>query len=222
MVKSVDAISSGKSTTRRFRRELSVYNEAAKSIVSIAGKYEVDPGGLIDAFIEALRNTMASCDGLEVRCRMVKEDSAMFLATHDEKVVAQFPISLIALNNPERFKTHIQQIPIPHSNRSLKHTPVKIEELRAGMRQITTSASVRKIQPKRIVETRWGAQAHVANVIINDGTGSISLSLWNDQIDTVNVGDKVTIQHGYVVHYAGRPQLRLGRKGKLLVEPSSS
>lgn len=222
MVKSYDAISSEKPTTRRFRRELSIYNEAVKSIVSIAGKYGVDPEGLIDAFIEAWRNTMASCDGLEVRCRTVKEESAMFLAMHDEKVVAQFPISLIALNNPERFKTHIQQIPMPSSSRSLKHTPLKIEELRAGMRQITISASVRKILPKRIVETRWGAQAYVANVIINDGTGSIPLSLWNDQIDTVHVGDKVIIQHGYVVHYAGRPQLRLGRKGKLLVTPSST
>ncbi|UCH37792.1 MAG: hypothetical protein JSV76_01020 [Candidatus Bathyarchaeota archaeon] len=221
MVNSVDAFSSGKSPNRRFRRELSVYNEAVKSIVSIAGKYEVDPSLLIDAFIEAWRNTIANCEGLEIRCRSVKENSAIFLAMHNENVVAQFPISLIALNNPERVKTHIQQIPLPTYNRSGKNIPLKVEELRAGMRQITISASVRKILPKRIVETRWGAQAYVANVIINDGTGSIPLSLWNDQIDTVQVGDKVTVQQGYVVHYAGRLQLRLGRKGKLLVAPAS-
>jgi replication factor A1 len=54
-------------------------------------------------------------------------------------------------------------------------------------------------------------------VRIKDDTGSIRLSLWNQQIDKVNVGDEVEIQGGHVAQYAGIPQLRLGKNGTISI-----
>jgi replication factor A1 len=57
----------------------------------------------------------------------------------------------------------------------------------------------------------------VSNVKITDDTGSIRLSLWNKQIDTVNVGDEIDIRGGHVAKYRGNLQLRLGKKGSVSI-----
>jgi len=54
-------------------------------------------------------------------------------------------------------------------------------------------------------------------VTIADETGSMRLSLWNDQIDKVHVGDEVELKNSYILRYRGEPQLRLGRRGTLSV-----
>ena len=52
---------------------------------------------------------------------------------------------------------------------------------------------------------------------IADETGSVRLSLWNDQIDKVHVGDEVELKNCYVVGYRGEAQIRIGRRGTLSV-----
>jgi replication factor A1 len=57
--------------------------------------------------------------------------------------------------------------------------------------------------------------AKVTNIKIADDSGSIRLNLWNQQIDDLNVGDKIAIENSYVARYAGELQLRLGRTGTI-------
>jgi len=57
----------------------------------------------------------------------------------------------------------------------------------------------------------------VATAIISDDTGKIKLTLWNDQIDQVNVNDNVKIENGYITTFRGEMQLNVGRYGKLTV-----
>ena len=54
-----------------------------------------------------------------------------------------------------------------------------------------------------------------SNIKIADDSGSIRLNLWNQQIDDLNVGDKIKIENSYVARYAGELQLRLGRTGTI-------
>ncbi|MFH0897437.1 MAG: hypothetical protein V1850_05255 [Candidatus Bathyarchaeota archaeon] len=65
--------------------------------------------------------------------------------------------------------------------------------------------------------TRWGSEAFVSSVKMVDETGSIRLSLWNNQIKMVNVGDEVEIKNCNVARFADYPQLRLGRKSTMSV-----
>lgn len=61
--------------------------------------------------------------------------------------------------------------------------------------------------------SKFGKQGKVANAIIKDGTGRVKLSLWNEQIERVKVGDTVKITNGYVGEYQGELQLTTGKFG---------
>jgi replication factor A1 len=65
--------------------------------------------------------------------------------------------------------------------------------------------------------SKFGKPGRVANAKIKDETGEIALTLWNDDIDKVKVGDTVKITNGYVNEWQGTPQLTSGRSGKLEV-----
>jgi len=65
--------------------------------------------------------------------------------------------------------------------------------------------------------SKFGKPGRVANAKIKDKTGEIELTLWNEDIDKVKVGDTVKITNGYVNEWQGTPQLTSGRAGKLEV-----
>lgn len=64
---------------------------------------------------------------------------------------------------------------------------------------------------------KFGKTGRVGNAKVKDETGEMKLSLWNEQIDQVNVGDKVHITNGYVSEFQGEKQLTTGKFGKLEV-----
>ncbi|MBI4052406.1 MAG: hypothetical protein HY394_00035 [Candidatus Diapherotrites archaeon] len=55
----------------------------------------------------------------------------------------------------------------------------------------------------------------VCNCAAKDETGEISLTLWNEQTDTFEEGDKVKIENGWVSEYKGKMQLGTGRMGTI-------
>jgi replication factor A1 len=57
----------------------------------------------------------------------------------------------------------------------------------------------------------------VADATLKDETGIITLTLWNDQVRQVNVGDKVKIEKGYAKSFRNVLQLSTGKYGKLTV-----
>jgi replication factor A1 len=95
---------------------------------------------------------------------------------------------------------------------------LKIKELRNGMRRVNVEAKVLEKSSPREVMSRYRDVIHrVATAIISDDTGKIKLTLWNDQIDQVNVNDNIKIENGYVTTFRGEIQLNVGRYGKLTV-----
>ena len=76
---------------------------------------------------------------------------------------------------------------------------------------------VEKSDPKTVF-SRFGSVLLVSNITVSDATGSIKVSLWNDQIGTISVGDKVRIENGVVKMFKGEMLLGVSRKfGKLSV-----
>lgn len=186
------------------------------SILCLANKYKIDPNQLLDTFIEAWKHGEAEKAGYLISCRQTNAQSGIFLITNNEQVVSQFPIDTSVLENPDGFRhffhgTKLAQIEEP--DRSY-HT---IDALRFRMRQVNLIATVIEKPLRRLVTTRWGEPSFVSNIRIKDDTGSIRLSLWNQQIDKVNVGDEIEIQGGHVAQYAGIPQLRLGKNGTISI-----
>jgi replication factor A1 len=95
---------------------------------------------------------------------------------------------------------------------------LKINELRNGMRGVNVQAKVEEKHETREVQSRFKNETlNVADAVIRDETGSIKLTLWNEQIDQVNVDDVVRIENGYVTSFKGEIQLNIGRYGKLTI-----
>ncbi len=68
---------------------------------------------------------------------------------------------------------------------------------------------------------KFGKKGKVCDAKIKDSSGDIKLTLWNEQTELVNVGDKVHITNGYVGEWQGEKQLSTGKFGKLEVVEKS-
>jgi replication factor A1 len=94
----------------------------------------------------------------------------------------------------------------------------KIKDLQTGMKRVEVEADVVEKGNPRQVQSRFKDETYnVADAVVQDETGTIKLTLWNEQIDQVNVGDKIKIENGYVTSFKGEIQLNVGKFGKLTI-----
>ena len=181
-------------------------------------KYEVDPDKLFYALISAGENQDSTCGDLSIKFRDKLKDKIVFLITKGTKVVAQFPISnefLSEKNNPIK---NLSKTNLLHRRQIRKDgVPyfVHIMDLRTGMKKVSVKARVLEIATPILVFTRFGNYASVANALIADETGAIKLCLWNEQINSVSVGDTIQIENANVSTFRGERQLRIGKRGML-------
>lgn len=96
---------------------------------------------------------------------------------------------------------------------------MKIQDLRNGMKKISIEAKVAEKSEPREVTSRFKDETYkVATAIIADETGTIKLTLWNEQIDQVKVDDVIQVDNGYVTDFRGEIQLNVGKYGKLTIK----
>lgn len=93
---------------------------------------------------------------------------------------------------------------------------MNISELKPGSGNIELEGEVTAKDSEREIN-KYGRKLRVANFTLKDDSGSITLVLWNEEIDKVKEGDKVKIENGYCNEWQGTPQLTLGKFGKLTV-----
>ncbi len=99
---------------------------------------------------------------------------------------------------------------------------MNIKDLRNGMKRVDVEAQVTEKGNPREVMSRFKDETYtVADAVVTDETGSIKLTLWNEQINQVNVNDKIKIENGYVTSFKGEIQLNAGKYGKLTVLPGT-
>jgi len=92
---------------------------------------------------------------------------------------------------------------------------MNIGDLKAGMRNVNVNGKIETLREARTVNLRSGGTAQVADAVLSDETGTIKLSLWDDQIQMVGEGDEVSIENGYTQSFRGENSLNIGRYGKL-------
>ncbi len=93
---------------------------------------------------------------------------------------------------------------------------MKIADLKGEQSRVDVEGEIIEKGEPRTVNLRAGGTSNVADATIRDDSGSIKLSLWGDQIDIVDVGDRVRIENGYTRAFRGEVQLNIGRYGKLV------
>lgn len=86
------------------------------------------------------------------------------------------------------------------------------------MKRVEVEATVTAKNPTREVMSKYKDVVHrVADATVQDETGTIKLTLWNEQIDQVNINDNIKIENGYVTSFRGEIQLNVGKYGKLTI-----
>ncbi len=94
---------------------------------------------------------------------------------------------------------------------------MKISDLKAGTGNVSITATVIQKEEPREVVSKFGKKLMVANITLKDDSGTINMSLWGNDINTVKAGDKVELSNCYVNEFRGVPQLSTGKFGKITV-----
>ena len=95
---------------------------------------------------------------------------------------------------------------------------VDISKLRDGFKRVYVNGEIESLsEPREVTIKATGAKSTVTDAVLKDATGSITLSLWNEQGKMVKAGSKVKVENGFVTAYKGKNQLSLGKFGKLAV-----
>ncbi len=92
---------------------------------------------------------------------------------------------------------------------------MNISELKPGMRNVSITGKIDSVGEPRTVNLKAGGTNTVADAIISDESGSIKLSLWGEEINNVQPGDRVSVENGYINTFRGENSLNVGKFGKL-------
>jgi replication factor A1 len=93
---------------------------------------------------------------------------------------------------------------------------VQVKDIKPGMNNITLTVHVASVSKPRKVSTKYG-EATVAQAVVEDETGSITLNLWRDQVNLVKPGDVIRIENAYTREFRGKVELSIGRNGRIVV-----
>ena len=95
---------------------------------------------------------------------------------------------------------------------------MQIKDLQDGTKRVGVQAKVTEKSDIREVRSRFKDETYrMADAVIADETGTVKLTLWNEQVDQINVGDNVEIGNGYVTSFKGEIQLNVGKFGTMKV-----
>lgn len=98
---------------------------------------------------------------------------------------------------------------------------LKIKEIYAGMRNVTTTGKVvRKFDVREFA--KGDSVGKVCSLVLGDETGTVRAVFWNDQVDSikdVKEGDVLQIKDGYARENNNDREIHLGNKGEIVVNP---
>jgi replication factor A1 len=111
---------------------------------------------------------------------------------------------------------------------ALPHEPVsiwsKIGELREGMHSVSVAGRVLSVNEPREFTRKDSTKGRVASVVLEDETGIVRLSLWDDDVNALSdmpVGTVVAVENGYTrAGFGNTIDLNVGRLGTMKVNPA--
>lgn len=93
---------------------------------------------------------------------------------------------------------------------------MKVESLKPNFRNVSVIVKVVNIGSPRVILSRRDRREHmVADAFVGDETGSVLMTLWEDQIRRLKVGDVLEVRNGYTTLYNGSLRLNIGRDGTI-------
>ncbi len=200
--------------------------ERLEHLVNISHRHDIDPHELLKSFFEAKKRNAARCGSLKIVLRKITKDHAIFLLTRETEIVSQVIMKNMLWENPVKTKRVYSKLVDYIQNFKKVHAlPSSIIELQKGMKKVNLRVKVTEKPEIMLKHSRYdGNHLSLCVAIVADYSGSIRLPLWNEQINTVSVGDEIDIKNAHITMFQGLLQIVPSRKkgGLIIVEPSKS
>jgi len=108
----------------------------------------------------------------------------------------------------------------------LPEMKVKIADLKPELTDVDVLGRVIALSEPRTFERPDGTTGKVASLMLTDATGQVRVSLWDERaelVQNIKRGDAVKLENAYVrLGLREKPELHLGWRGRLLLNPPES
>jgi hypothetical protein len=194
-----------------------------EQLAFLSVKHGVYLAELFEAIVSARNTGEATCEGLKIEYRGSIEGEAIILITKESNVVTQFRAAeeyLLRKNIHFESWMDTDKIRNQIARQNTSSSPNQfrlIQDLRHGMKKVNVEAIVLETSKPVVVHTQYGNSVMLINAWIADETAKIKLCLWNEQADSVAVGDTIQLKNGSVTTFKGERQISIGRKGTISV-----
>ncbi len=91
----------------------------------------------------------------------------------------------------------------------------KVRDLTPNSKQVNVLAKVVNVGEPKEVMGKFGDPRKVCEAVVGDDTATIILSLWNEQIGSIQKDETILVDNGYVSLVRGHMRLNVGRYGNL-------
>jgi len=91
---------------------------------------------------------------------------------------------------------------------------IKVGTLKSNLTNLKVVVKILSIGEPRIISSRRDRSEHrVTEGLVGDDTGCVLLTLWDTQIDALNIGDIYEIKNAYTNLFHGSLRLNMGKYG---------
>jgi len=98
---------------------------------------------------------------------------------------------------------------------------MEVKDLQPNQGKVDLVLTITEKSEPRTFE-KFGKSGSVCKAKANDETGTVTITLWNDDIDKVKVGDKIHVKNGWCSEYQGELQVSSGKFGEIEVLDSGA
>ncbi len=96
-----------------------------------------------------------------------------------------------------------------------------LESVVPGLKKLSIAGRVTNVFPVRSFESK-GRKGSVANFVVNDGSASVKIVLWNEMaslLENISVGDIIAVRDGYSKQGMRGVEVHLSNRSRLAVNP---
>src|SRR5947199_70136 len=91
----------------------------------------------------------------------------------------------------------------------------KVKDLTPASKQVNVLVKVVSLSEEREITSKFGEARKLVEATVGDETGTVLLTLWNDQIGSVHKDETLLIDNGYVTLVRGHIRLNVGKYGTM-------
>lgn len=182
-------------------------------LARISGKYGLDMSKFFECIDNARMRGQSSFDDVSIKRRLAVQDGCVFLITKNRRIVAQLKLTRKVLEYLPKanITSFLVESPRVTEQAKWRSGDLKIKDLSSNVKSFNLRAKVTEKSIPKTVFSRFGETLLLSTATISDGSGNIRLPLWNDQIDTVSVGDFLHIENAQLKRFRGELQVKIGK-----------